>query len=29
VDLRAPLSDLPESGYVYSTAWKLLTSDVD
>ena len=29
MDLRAPLSDLPESGYVYSTAWKLLTSDID
>lgn len=29
VDLRAPLRDLPDSGYVYSTAWKLLTSDID
>ena len=24
-----PLSPLPERGYVYRTAWKLLTGDID
>lgn len=28
-DLGAPLHELPETGYVYSTSWRLLTSDVD
>jgi acyl-ACP thioesterase len=29
VDLKTPLRDLPDDGYVYSTAWKMLTSDID
>lgn len=29
VDLREPLSDVPEDGYIYATSWKLLTSDMD
>ena len=29
VDVTRPLSDLPDGGYVYSTSWKLLTSDID
>ncbi|MCV7214795.1 hypothetical protein H7J51_05785 [Mycobacterium crocinum] len=29
VDVTAPLRELPEDGYVYSTAWKMLTSDID
>lgn len=28
-DVDAPLSDLPASGYIYSTSWKLATSDID
>lgn len=29
VDVTAPLSDLPDGGYVYTTGWKLTTSDID
>jgi len=29
VDVRQPLSDLPDSGYVFRTGWKLATSDID
>jgi acyl-ACP thioesterase len=29
VDVREPLSDLPDSGYVFRTRWKLFTSDID
>ncbi len=29
VDVRQPLSDLPNSGYVFRTGWKLTTSDID
>ena len=29
VDVRQPLSDMPDSGYVFRTGWKLQTSDID
>ncbi len=28
-NVHAPLAELPEDGYVYSTRWKMLTSDID
>ena len=28
-DVHAPLAELPGSGYVYRTAWRLATSDID